>query len=488
MQRGITPRHQHWEIFAISAKILYEKIAGMNHTSHVEEPSRSTPIAEECDVCVVGGSCTGVFAAVRAARLGMRVALIEQNVIFGGMATSAQVNEWHSLYDTFFEKTVIGGLTVEVVERLRKRGAVLELPKGGRGQFRFNAAELAGELDQLVRENRIRPFLAARCVAAPVSKNEKGLSVNAVILEDKSGRRAVKASVYIDASGDGDLVRQAGFPVEKPEILQPVNLQALVSGLQTFRQANPKINLWESVRSKAGEYNYPLENSSPWFFEVPGTEGLVNIFGPRRNGVDASDADQLTAALMEGRRHHRALLDMFQQILGAKGAVAAWPHSLGVRETWHARCEHRLTGPELLNGENFFDAIAQGTYPVDIHHSEGTLLRFLDGREEKIAKDGTTIHTHWRDAALSPSCYRVPYRTLLPLGSANVLVAGRVLDADREAFAGVRVMVNMNQTGEAAGVAAALAVKNGLAVSQVDTGKLRETLNAGGSLLGISAS
>ncbi|NLB60693.1 MAG: FAD-dependent oxidoreductase, partial [Lentisphaerae bacterium] len=63
------------------------------------EPARATPIAHEADLCVVGGSCTGGFAAVRAARLGARVALIEQNGCFGGTATAGLVNVWHSLYD-----------------------------------------------------------------------------------------------------------------------------------------------------------------------------------------------------------------------------------------------------------------------------------------------------------------------------------------------------------------------------------------------------
>ena len=66
----------------------------------IAEPARATPVCHEADLCVVGGSCTGVFAAVRAARLGLSVAVIEQNTVLGGMAVAAQVNEWHSINDT----------------------------------------------------------------------------------------------------------------------------------------------------------------------------------------------------------------------------------------------------------------------------------------------------------------------------------------------------------------------------------------------------
>ena len=155
-----------------------------------------------------------------------------------------------------------------------------------------------------------------------------------------------------------------------------------------------------------------------------------------------------------------------------------------MRETWHARCRHRLTGNEILHGEPFADSIAQGTYPVDIHSAEGTILRYLDGREEVVAKDGSHAWHRWQpDNAPVPACYHIPYRTLLPLEADNLLVAGRLLDADREAFGGVRVMVNMNQTGEAAGVAAALAHRSSTGFPQVNPAHLRTTLNSGGSLL-----
>jgi len=444
----------------------------------IHEPARDTPVCHQADLCVVGGSCTGVFAAVRAARLGLSVALVEQTTLLGGMAVAAQVNEWHSVNDTTGTRTIIGGLTLEVVERLRRRGALQEISPVHRGQFRFNSAELAAELDQLVREHpSIRVFLAARCVAA----TRDAARVTAAVIEDRSGRRAITAPLFIDASGDGNLLRHAGFAAEKPDRLQPVNLQAIAAGFDAL----PAPPDWTDLQPRLAAHDYPAANGRPWHFPVPGAPALRNLFGARLNGIDASDADAHTAALLEGRRLHRAYLDIVRAHTGdAPLSLVAWAHALGVRETWHARCHHRLTGDEILRGQTFDDTIAQGTYPVDIHSAEGTILRYLDGREEVVPKTGPTTWRRWcPEGAPVPACYHIPYRSLLPLEAENLLVAGRLLDADREAFGGVRVMVNMNQTGEAAGVAAALALRAGTGFPHVSPSRLRAELNAGGSLL-----
>jgi 2-polyprenyl-6-methoxyphenol hydroxylase-like FAD-dependent oxidoreductase len=441
----------------------------------ITEPARRTPVVYEADLCVVGGSCTGVFAAVRAARLGLKVALIEQNTLFGGMAVAAQVNTWNNTFDTQNATRIIGGLTIEAMERLAKRGAVQKLPPGKRVEFIFNSAELAVELDALVAEHEICPFLSTRVVAAV----REGNRIGAAIIEDKSGRRAIRAHQFIDASGDGDLIRRAGFAAYKPEELQAVNMQALVSGFDDI-----DIDYAQAVKERAEKYNYPRTNNTLWPLAWPGVNGLRNVFGPRLNGVDASDADQLTETLIEGRRQHRAFIDMVREAGGPQLSIAAWPHALGVRETWHARCLHQLTADELLSGHEFPDAIANGTYPVDVHSPEGTLLRYLDGTESFVGTDGTQRTGRWRDESTpAPRCYHIPYRCLVPLEAENVLVAGRVLDADREAFGGVRVMVNMNQTGEAAGVASALALRSGVNVAEVTPQSLRAELAAGGSIV-----
>lgn len=446
----------------------------------LSEPAREIPIAWRGDLCVVGGSCTGVFAAVRAARLGLSVAIIEQSALLGGSATAAQVNEWHSVRDVRHRKQIIGGLTMEVVERLRARGSLTEIANVQRAQFRFNSAELALELDELVREHRIRLFLCARLATAV----REGNRVAAAVLEDKSGRRALAARVYIDASGDGDLLRRAGFAAWKPSAIQPVNMQALVTGFSRLKARYPECSFWADVRHLAPGAGFPEANASPWLLEYPGAGDLTNVFGPRLNGVDASDADQLGAAILEGRRLQRAYTDMAKEVFPeAPLYIVALPHALGVRETWHAHCLHRLTGAELLGGRKFSDTVGYGTYPVDVHGPQGTLLRYLDGREEVVGPGGESVWRRWLPAGdEGADYYEIPYRCLVPRDAANLLVAGRLLDADREAFGGLRVMVNCNQMGEAAGTAAALAVRKNLPVASINPLELRRELLENGSV------
>lgn len=440
--------------------------------------SLQVPVVCQSDVCVIGGSCTGVFAAVRAARRGLKVAIVEQNVIFGGAATAALVNEWHSLYDTEGRQQIIGGLTTEVLERLRKRNAVIHTTNTPNTCYRFNSAELALELDELISAYEIRPFLQTRFVSAV----REGDSITHAIIEDKTGCRAIQSAVFIDASGDGDLLRRAGFSAWRNSTLQPVSSQQLVAGLNQF-PLTKRGEIWAKIQHLSERFVYPRQNASPWFCDYPTPSDITNIFGARVNNIDASDADQLTQALIQGRRHHRALLDMIREEISPEVSTIAHAHMLGIRETWHAHCLHRLTGKEILSGKPFPDAVVYGTYPVDIHSLEGTALRYLDGTEKIISKDGSVRHCRWRNTKTeSPRYYQIPFRSLIPEKARNLLICGRLLDADKEAFGSARVMVNTNQMGEAAGEAAALSLKTRKDVCTIDPLRLRESLMSGGSL------
>ena len=160
---------------------------------------------------------------------------------------------------------------------------------------------------------------------------------------------------------------------------------------------------------------------------------------------------------------------------------------IGARESHRIEAAYRLTGDDVLWGRRFDDAIANGSYRMDVHHSDGPgiTFRYLDGTEVVIPGRGSQKQVgRWREeTAENPTFYQVPYRCLIPKGVNNLLAAGRILDADPVAFSGVRVMVNMNQTGEAAGVAAWLALDTGGTLDSVDPAKLRKTLADGGSIV-----
>jgi len=452
--------------------------------SVIHEKARETPVIHECDICVIGGSCTGVFAAVRAARLGASVALVENNGFFGGVATAGLVNIWQSVHDTMGEQQIIRGLTVEVVERLRTRDAVKLHEASNESKYAvLNSAELTVELDELIREHPIiRPFLHARFVT-PVVENGQ---MTAAIIEDKSGRRAIRASYFVDATGDGDVVARMGLPFATQDDLQPPTTCALVSGLDAVAAANPGFELGRAVHDP--QYLNALKQGFLWHSEVVGLPGARMVAGTRVHNADCSDADQLTQAEIEGRRQVRAIRDIVHDHYAGGEAVSliALPSYIGIRETRHAKCLHRLTELEVLDGVRFPDAIANGSYRVDVHHSEkaGLTFRYLDGSERYVVPGQPAVLGRWREKReTDPTFYQIPYRSLVPQGAGNVLVAGRLADADRGAYGAIRVMVNCNQTGEAAGVACVLALQDGVKVTEVDTGRLRSALAQGGSLI-----
>jgi FAD-dependent oxidoreductase family protein len=447
----------------------------------ISEASRTVPVAAEVDLCVVGGSCTGVFAAVAAARLGLRVAVVEQHGFFGGVATAGLVSIWHSTFDTENSRQIIAGLTTETIERLKRRNAVLEIEPTDSAHTILNTEELKIELDELVGEAGVRPFLHARFCAAV---GEPGRP-EAVIVEDKSGRRAIRAKMFIDATGDGDLLARSHLPLEQWGDLQPPTTCAIVRGLSAFERSRPGFQLSKFLFGRDVPPDIP--HGFLWSRACADHAEDVMIAGTRVPDADCSDADQLTRAEIDGRRQVRVMCDLLRAEPEGDGlALIALPAMIGIRETRHARCLHRVTEREVLDGVRFPDAIANGSYRVDVHHSDkpGLTFRYLDGRETYVVPGKPAAHSRWRDeVAEDPTFYQVPYRSLVPRGSENVLVAGRLMDADRGAYGAVRVMVNCNQTGEAAGTAAWVALDSGVPVAEIDTKGLRETLSRNGAII-----
>lgn len=453
----------------------------------ITEPAREVPIMEEADICVVGGSCTGVFAAVRAARLGARVVIVEQQGCFGGVATNGLVNIWHSLHDTVGRQQVIGGLSAEVIERLARRDAV-RITDHLINRHILNTEELKIELDELIAEAKVIPFLHTFYVAP----HRTDRALEAVIVENKSGRGAIAAQFFVDVSGDGDLCRSLGVPTYLPDALQPPTLCAKIYGMNFITgdgtNSGPGAFDLERALEEHG-HEFGLNEDWGWRAPIPSLPGISMHADTHVFDVDISRSDELTRAEIEGRRQVRAMMDVVRKYGPSDnqiGLVDLASH-IGARESHRIVGSHRLTGDEVLGGTRFDDSIANGSYRVDIHHSDGPgiTFRYLDGTEVVIPGRGAPKRVgRWREETPeNPTFYQVPYRCLIPAGVDNLLAAGRILDADPIAFSAVRVMINMNQTGEAAGVAAWLALDGGCTTDSIDTAKLRKTLAAGGSII-----
>ncbi|HML48746.1 MAG TPA: FAD-dependent oxidoreductase [Clostridia bacterium] len=348
---------------------------------------------------------------------------------------------------------------------------------GRPAEFTFNSEELKIELDELVTESAVQPYLHT-LYSMP---HMEGDGVGAVLLENKSGRFAVKAKYFIDATGDADLCAQFGATYKRMESLQPPTSCAKFHGLEAIGLSRFK----ELIRTYGEEFG--LRKDGGWGGSSACVPGVSFHAETHVYDTDCSDGDMLTAAEIEGRRQIRAMMDIVRKYGSDHGSIslAALCAYIGVRETRHIKSRHPLTVDSVLSGARFEDAIANGTRQADIHHHDkpGMTFKFLDGRETYSSND-VKWEGRWRpESAENPTFWQIPYRSLLPEGPGNVIACGRSIDADPEAFGAVRLMVSTNQMGEAAGVAAFLALSDGKRFDQVDPLELRSALERGGSIM-----
>ncbi len=447
------------------------------------EPPREIPVINEVDIVVVGGGCTGVFAAIRAARLGAKVALIEASNAFGGAATNAFVCVWHTLCDTTLNKQIIGGLTQEVIERMKRvpHGIKIMLPseeekhifrKSTYANYHLNTEELKIELDKMLIEAGVIPYLHTMYTAPYVD----GGNLCGVIVENRSGRGAILAKQFIDATADGFLGEDMGMEVYSHETLQPATTAARVFG-------------WDQLNNP----NEILSRNQQRIGCRPGWDDIFTDIPQVRNWFksniteDCSDADKLTKAEITGRAQIREMLDILrEEDPGAQNlALIALSSSIGIRETRQLRCSYQTTMDDICNGRKFDDAIAYCAYPVDIHHqNKKTAYRFLDGTEEIVEAGKENLLVRWRYETIeSPTYWQLPYRSMLPKDIPNLLICGRAIDTDKGALAAARVMISLNQTGEAAGVAAYEALTSGCSVQNIDFASMRLKMKQGGSII-----
>lgn len=443
------------------------------------EPARQVPVWDEVDVCVIGGSCTGVFAAIRAARLGLKVAVVENQGRLGGTATSGLVYVWHSLLDDSFTTQVIGGLTDEVERRMHQQGRLCYVERSTNIGAKLDPMYLTYLLDQMAQEEKLKLYLHTRYAAVKMEEDR----ITAVFLENKDGRGAVRARFFIDATGDGDLCRDVGLTSYQNDYLQPPSSCFFMTG------SNEGEDLEAITLTHGAEFG--LDNDTGWNGQLPGVENVYFRADNHVFGVDCARAEDLTWAEMEGRRRAFA----FEQMLNTYGQR---PHRIvnlcshiGVRDTRHYVTDYCVTEEDLLSGRDFEDAIVHGTYRLDVHHQAdnmGWTFKYVNGRVETfLGKSETPIISNWREErGLGPAerhFYSMPFRALVQRKIANFIMAGRMVNAEAYAFGALRVMVNCNQMGEAAGVAAALCLKENQPVWMLDGKLVRQTLNAGGSLL-----
>ena len=415
----------------------------------ISEPQRRTPVMAETEVLVIGGGTAGVSAAVAAARNGAEVILVERLGYLGGLATGGLIALLLTLDDGRGQQ-VVGGLCQEITDRLQQRGAAHFPSRNewgssdekliahnqqwglvwGRGPHRvrysvaYDAEEFKFALNTMAEEAKAR--LLFHCYACDAIVD--GDRITGVTFQSKAGRFAILARTVIDASGDGDIFTSAGAPYEK-ELVLPW-LWLTMGGVEDA----------EAAIGKGG-----------WFFRTLGDGRVLLPWGATERvarKIDATDPDDLSYAELASRRRVMEQVDsMRAEIPGfAHAHICHIADQLGVTES------RRLVGRHVL------------------------------ARDEvnKPCDDVIAITGNWTQYE---SLYYIPYRSLLAAQFANLIVAGRCISVDHRVHHATKEIPPCMATGEAAGVAAALAVQAGIQPGALDVKLLQDRLEGQGAIL-----
>lgn len=446
---------------------------------YIMEPSKKIKVCADVDICVIGGSCTGVFAAVRAARLGAKVAIIEKQNCFGGVATTGLVNIWHSLHDIENKNQIIAGLTDEIILKLKMIDSVAINHDFRNSTYILNTEELKVELDHLIKENHIQPFLHT-FYSDVISEQGK---ITSIIIENKDGRSAIRAKFFIDATGDGDVARDLKLKSYQHSRTQPPSACFYMQGdIRGEDLADIIINHGSEVG---------LEDDWGWSSPVMHTNLMMRAENHVFN-VMCNKADDLSYSEMEGRRQMRAFIMLLKKYgyPSEDYRLVSSCAQIGIRETVHYETNFKANEMDLLCGTKYNDAILNGTYRVDIHHSDdnGITFKELTGeRQTYYGKRNKKVIGNWReDLKLTgeyAKYYQTPFDMIVGKEYKNFIAVGRMINADEAAFGALRVMVNLNQLGEAAGVTAFIAIDRDTELQKISGSEVRNLLKKGGSAL-----
>jgi hypothetical protein len=373
------------------------------------------------DVCVLGGGPAGVAAAIAAARNGASTLLIEQYGCLGGMGTVGSVN-------VFMTYEHAGGIFREVLQKLDELG-------GRRGSC-FDVAKMQVALDQMVQDAGVKVLLYTRGIAALTApgrpwRGQPRNTVTGLLIHNKSGIQLVTAKVFIDCTGDADLAAWAGAPFEvgRPQdgLTQPMTMIFRMGGC-TYKGG--PLRQYPELKDYWVSYAF---NPNPG--EI--TLNMTRIHG--RSGINGED---MTQATIEGRREVLKAVELLKKhVPGFENAyLIELPQQIGVRETRRIIGATVLTGDQCVKGMTRGDTIARCKYDIDIHDPTGT---------------GATIRRLEKP-------YDIPYRSLLPRGVDNLLVAGRPISADHVAHSSLRIQPTCYAIGQAAGTAAAVCVSRAI--------------------------
>ncbi|CAM3302612.1 FAD-dependent oxidoreductase [Occultella aeris] len=436
------------------------------------------------DVLVVGAGPAGIAAAVSSARNGAKTLLVERYGYVGGNLTAGLVGPCMTSYSLDGRHQLIRGVFEELVLRMEANGGAIHPSKvpansaycgyityGHDKVTPFDAEALKWEAAAMCQEAGVDLLLHSTMVETLTS----GDRVTGIVVAGKSGFAAIQAGVVVDCSADADVIARGGGETrtgrDSDGLTQPMTLFFRVGNVdddavETYvRQAGETRPFASVIEAARAEGRYSIQRRGIGIYRTL-QPGVWRVNTTRVQGVDGTCVDDLTRAEVEGRRQVQALMSFFRdRIAGFRDAVLIdTAATIGVRETRRIAGVYTLTLDDLTTGREFDDVIALCGYPVDIHSPTDA-----GGRLEE---DPTA------------NVYQIPYRVLVPARLDGVLAAGRCVSATHEALAAIRVMPPAFAMGQAAGTAAALATRYGIAPRDVDTRELQALLRNDAAYLG----
>jgi len=411
------------------------------------------------DICVAGGGPSGIAAAVAAARQGASVFLAESQGFFGGLATTALVPAFMP-FDNGVD-FLAGGIGREIYDLCVQNNFYLS---GNTVGIHIEKYKKICD-DFITREPNIKFSFFTNLIDVICY----GGKVEYALFSAKSGVFAVKAKIFIDCTGDGDLCVFAGNPYVaggEDGRTMPSTLCTIWSGIDW---SDKHFSDSEQLERAFEDKLFTQEDrhlSGMWRAgEELGGGNIGHCFG-----VDATDEVSLTQAMITGRKILPEYEKYYREYLGRgykNATVVASGSYLGVRESRRITGDYELNIDDFMNMASFDDEIGRFSYPVDIHIANPDKESY-----EKFRKEHETMRYK------SGESYGIPYRILLPKKLANVYVAGRCVSADKKMQSSIRVMPACFIMGQAAGIGAAIAVKTTGETRSVDIrelqGKLKE--------------
>ena len=430
-------------------------------------PSDSIPVIRNVDVAVIGGGPGGLGAAIMSARSGAKTILIERFGVVGGMAAVGEVTPF--MYNHYCGEPMDKPIYMEWRAAMAAyQPESIRNDEGKQMMLNKDIAALAAE--EMLQKAGVE-IIYHHTLVNSVVENRK---ISYIILHSKSGFSAVKAKNFIDATGDADLAMLSKCEFELGDAegyCQPMTNCFKLSHVKP--PMNEEICKWDSswrhqlndifLKAKAdGRLSCPRENllMFSWF------DDDVTHFNTTRvikhdptNGESLSDAEQIA------HKQIRELISVLRSDAPGfeNASLQSMASTIGIRESRRVKGLKYVTREDFIKRSKFDDAILRCNYPIDIHSGKGagTELVYMKGDEY----------------------YEIPYGAIIPKDVDNLAIAGRPISVDVAVHSSMRVMPPACSVGQAAGIAAAMSIKNNCDLPKLDGRAVRAALVAQGAFL-----